>query len=95
MSDLLLAVVGLAFAFLFFRLSVSSREFRKEAATLKRYSAMLLRIMEKNGWVKLSTNEAGELVRIIELKATIHAETSTSKANLTITEEKTKDTETQ
>ena len=87
MSELLLAVVGLAFAYLLFRLSVSSKEFRKETATLKKYSAMLLHVMQRNGWVKLSTNEAGELVAIIELKAAIHAGVSVSEAELTITEE--------
>lgn len=87
MSDLLLTAVGFAFAYLLFRLSVSSKEFRKETATLKRYSAMLLHVMQRNGWVKLSTNEAGELVAVIELKAAIHAGASVSRPDLKITEE--------
>lgn len=87
MGDILLAAASIAFAFLFFRLSVSSRQFRKETATLKRYSAMLLHVMQRNGWVKLSTNEAGELVAIIEFNATIHAGTSTSEEELTVTKD--------
>ena len=47
---------------------------------------MILHIMQRNGWVKLRTNEAGELVAIIELKAAIHAESSVSKPDLKIIE---------
>jgi hypothetical protein len=39
----------------------SSKELREEAAQLRRLNEMVLRVMEKEGWIELQRNEEGEI----------------------------------